>query len=41
DFKPLLTKAKEKGKETIVVGMEPDFSTALRNAADVVIDLRE
>ena len=41
DFKPLLTKAKEKGKETIVVGMEPDFSTALRNAADIVIDLRE
>jgi len=41
DFKPLLAKAKEKGKETIVVGMEPDFSTALRNAADIVIDLRE
>lgn len=41
DFKPVLTKAKERGKETIVVGMEPDFSTALRNAADIVIDLRE
>jgi uncharacterized protein (TIGR00288 family) len=41
DFKPLLTKAKEQGKETIVVGMQPDFSTALRNTADIVIDLRE
>ena len=41
DFKPILTKAKERGKETIVVGMEPDFSTALRNTADIVIDLRE
>jgi uncharacterized protein (TIGR00288 family) len=39
DYKPLLTKAKEKGKETIVVGTEPDFSTALRNSADLVIDL--
>lgn len=41
DFKPILTKAKEQGKETIVVGTEPDFSTALRNAADIVIDLKE
>ena len=41
DFKPLLSKAKEHGKETIVVGTEPDFSTALRNTADIVIDLRE
>jgi uncharacterized protein (TIGR00288 family) len=41
DFKPILTKAKEVGKETIVVGMEPDFSTALRNSADIVVDLRE
>ena len=41
DFKPLLGKAKAHGKETIVVGTEPDFSTALRNTADVVIDLKE
>ncbi|HIH20999.1 TPA: TIGR00288 family NYN domain-containing protein [Candidatus Micrarchaeota archaeon] len=41
DFKPLLSKAKAHGKETIVVGTEPDFSTALRNTADIVIDLRE
>jgi uncharacterized protein (TIGR00288 family) len=40
DFKPLLMRAKEKGKETIVVGTEPDFSTALKNTADVVIDLK-
>jgi len=33
-------RAKEKGKETIVVGTEPDFSAALKNTADIVIDLR-
>jgi uncharacterized protein (TIGR00288 family) len=37
DYKPLLTKAKAHGKETIVVGAEPDFSTALKNSADLVI----
>ena len=41
DFKPVLAKAKEKGKETIVVGSEPDFSSALRNSADLVLDLRK
>ncbi len=41
DYKPLITKAKEHGKETIVVGAEPDFSAALRNTADVVINLRQ
>ncbi|VVB67437.1 NYN domain protein [Candidatus Norongarragalina meridionalis] len=41
DFKPLLAKAKELGKFTIVVGTEPDFSAALRNTADLVIDLRD
>lgn len=41
DFKPLLTKAKEHGKETIVVGTEPDFSAALQNTADIVINLRQ
>ncbi len=41
DFKPLLTKAKEHGKETIVVATDLDFSTALRNSADLVINLRE
>ncbi len=40
DFKPVLTKAKEHGKDTIVVGTEPDFSSALKNSADVVIDLK-
>lgn len=39
DYKPLLSKAKEHGKETIVVGTEPDFSAALRNSADIVVDL--
>ena len=41
DFKPVVMKAKEHGKETIVAGCEPDFSSALRNAADIVINLKE
>lgn len=41
DFKPVVMKAKAHGKHTIVVGTEPDFSSALRNSADVVINLRE
>ncbi len=41
DFKPILTKAKETGKDTIVVGSQPDFSIALQNTADVVIQVNE
>jgi len=41
DFKPVLAKAKEHGKETIVAATEPDFSAALKNSADLVIDVRE
>ncbi len=41
DYKPLLTKAKAHGKETLVLGVEPDFSSALKNTADVVINLKE
>lgn len=37
DFRPVLVKAKEMGKETIVIGAEPGFSVALRHTADVVI----
>jgi uncharacterized protein (TIGR00288 family) len=37
DFRPVIIKAKELGKETILVGAEPGFSAALRNTADVVI----
>lgn len=37
DFRPVLVKAKELGKETILIGAEPGFSTALRNTADVVL----
>lgn len=40
DFRPVLAKAKAAGKETIVVGTEPDFSTALQNTADVVINAK-
>ncbi|MFB6214081.1 MAG: TIGR00288 family NYN domain-containing protein [Candidatus Nanohaloarchaea archaeon] len=39
DFLPVIQKAKEHGKETVIIGMEPGFSTALRNAADQVIEL--
>ncbi len=41
DFKPVLMRAKERGRETIVVGTEPDFSTALKNSADIVINMKE
>ncbi len=37
DFRPVLVKAKELGKETIVIGSEPGFSIALRNTSDIVI----
>jgi len=40
DYKPVFTKAKERGKETIVVGIDPDFSSALQNSADYVINLK-
>jgi len=39
DFRPVLVKAKEHGKETVVIGGEPGFSIALRNTADTVIIL--
>lgn len=39
DFLPVLQKAKEQGKETVIIGMDPGFSTALKNAADQVIEL--
>jgi len=41
DFRPVLIKAKELGKETIVIGAEPGFSIALRNTADTVIILKK
>jgi len=37
DFRPVLIKAKELGKETIVIGVEPGFSVALKHTADLVI----
>ncbi|MHC1632022.1 MAG: TIGR00288 family NYN domain-containing protein [Methanotrichaceae archaeon] len=41
DFKPVLLKAMEHGKETIIFGAEPGFSVALRNSADYVIVFRD
>lgn len=37
DMRPVFVKAKELGKETIAVGMEPGFSIALRNTADTTM----
>jgi len=37
DFIPALNKAKEHGKKTLIVGIEPGFSVALRNTADILI----
>jgi uncharacterized protein (TIGR00288 family) len=39
DFLPVIQKAKEKGMKTVIMGMEPGFSTALKNAADEVVTL--
>lgn len=40
DFLPIINKAKENGKETIVIGAEPGFSAALQNSADHAITLK-
>ncbi|MDI3475380.1 MAG: hypothetical protein PWQ79_1391 [Thermococcaceae archaeon] len=39
EFLPVILKAKEKGKETAVIGIEPGFSVALKHAADYTIIL--
>ncbi|ASJ00823.1 TIGR00288 family NYN domain-containing protein [Thermococcus gorgonarius] len=39
EFLPVILKAKEKGKETAVIGVEPGFSAALKHAADYAIIL--
>jgi uncharacterized protein (TIGR00288 family) len=39
EFLPVILKAKERGKETIVIGIEPGFSAALKHAADYNIIL--
>ncbi|ANF21838.1 TIGR00288 family NYN domain-containing protein [Thermococcus piezophilus] len=39
DFLPIINEVKRKGKETIVIGVEPGFSVALQNAADYVIKM--
>ena len=41
DFQPVIRKAKERGKETIVVGTDPGFSNALKNTADYIINISE
>ncbi|MDI9615572.1 TIGR00288 family NYN domain-containing protein [Methanothermobacter sp.] len=40
DFLPIINKAKENGKDTIVIGAEPGFSAALQNSADHAIILK-
>ena len=39
EFLPIILKAKEKGKETVIIGVEPGFSAALKHGADYVIIL--
>ncbi|MFP4116298.1 MAG: NYN domain-containing protein [Candidatus Aenigmatarchaeota archaeon] len=41
DFLPVIQKAKREGAQVVVMGMNPGFSTALKNAADEVLDLEE
>ncbi|MGB9631657.1 MAG: NYN domain-containing protein [Candidatus Methanodesulfokora sp.] len=40
-YLPLIHKAKEKGKEVVVIGTEPGFSIALKKAADKFVSLSE
>lgn len=41
DYRPVLIKAKAKGKKTIIVATDVAFSAALRNTADIVILFKE
>jgi len=38
-YLPIVHRAKEEGKEVIVIGAEPGFSTALKKSADLYISL--
>lgn len=40
DFIPVLNTVKKHGKKSIVVGVEPGFSVALKNTADVLIMIK-
>ena len=39
DFIPVMHKAKEHGKQTILVGIEPGLSVAMKNTADIVLTI--
>ncbi|MFA5049898.1 MAG: TIGR00288 family NYN domain-containing protein [Candidatus Micrarchaeia archaeon] len=41
DFRPVLVKARAKGKKTIIAATDVAFSVALRNTADVIIIIDE
>lgn len=41
EFLPIINLAKENGKKTIVLGAEPGFSIALKNAADITLIVNE
>ncbi|WP_084448831.1 TIGR00288 family NYN domain-containing protein [Thermococcus chitonophagus] len=41
DFLPLISEAKRRGKETVIIGIEPGFSVALQNAADYIIKMEK
>lgn len=37
DFIPVLNKVKKHGKKSMIIGVEPGFSVALKNTADILI----
>lgn len=41
DYRPVLIKAKARGKKTIIIATDVAFSAALRNTADIVILFKE
>ncbi|MBU0532072.1 TIGR00288 family NYN domain-containing protein [Candidatus Micrarchaeota archaeon] len=41
DYRPVLVKARERGKKTVIIATDVAFSAALRNTADRIIIFRE
>jgi uncharacterized protein (TIGR00288 family) len=41
DYRPVLVKAKARGKKTIIIATDVAFSAALRNTADIVIVFKD
>ncbi len=41
DFRPILIKARKRGKKTMIIGTDSAFSAALKNTADIVLVLKK